>query len=166
MAEERGGGFKFTQSALFRIGVLLGLVLVIFAFVRTAAVPASFGEYGRYRGDNIEENINKEVGFTKDNSVCGTCHQSEIQVLAGAEHKGLNCESCHGPGSKHTAQPAAVSLKIEESVEICSSCHAQIAARPEDKIATVRPMMHSGGGDCVLCHNPHRPSAKIGGAAQ
>lgn len=166
MAKEREGGFRFTQSALFRIGLLLGLVLVIFAFVRTTAVPASFGEYGRYRGDNIAENINKEVGFTKDNSVCGKCHQNEFQTLAGNEHQGLNCESCHGPGTRHTQQPAAVSLKITETAELCSSCHAKIAARSEDKIATVIPFMHSGGGDCAMCHNPHKPWGKIGGAAQ
>ncbi len=166
MAKAKEGGSGFTRSALFRIGTLLGLVLVIFAFVRTTAVPASFGEYGRYRGDNITENVNKEAGFTKDNSVCGKCHQAELQTLAGNEHQALNCESCHGPGNRHTEQPAAVSLKITETAELCSSCHAEIAARSEDKIATVRPFMHSGGGDCVMCHNPHRPLARIGGEVQ
>ncbi|HWJ03087.1 MAG TPA: hypothetical protein VNU93_05365, partial [Verrucomicrobiae bacterium] len=66
----------------------------------------------------------------------------------------------------HVSKPTASSLKIIGIPELCGSCHRQIAGRQDGKIATVRPLMHSGGVTCTRCHDPHRPWAKLGGISR
>lgn len=152
-----------TQHALFRIGVILISVLVLFAFAKEMAIPASFGEYGRYRGDSIGETAAKAPSFAGSSKDCGECHRDIYSYVSEAEHKGLDCQSCHGPAAKHVQKPSALSPKVIGNEELCAACHRKIAGRVDGLIATVKPMMHSGGVDCVRCHDPHRPWAKLGG---
>ncbi|PKM80742.1 MAG: hypothetical protein CVU89_12470 [Firmicutes bacterium HGW-Firmicutes-14] len=172
MADKKEGVTGFFQKATVRVGSLLAVVLILFAVGRAFAVPDSFGEYGRYRGNNLQENADKEVSFTKGNEVCRDCHNTVFQALTGEYHNSLNCESCHGPAAAHVAaigaetDETAKPVEIEETVELCSACHAETAGRSKEVIATVQPVKHSGGIDCIRCHNPHQPRTGLGGMRQ
>lgn len=165
MAATQEGESKITRQAVFRIGVILVLAVVIFVIARQMMVPASQGQYGRYRGDSISENTSLNVAYAGSIDDCRECHQGEHKALAQAEHRGIDCQSCHGPAAKHINDPKALTPKIEGIPELCDSCHRQIAGRQDGKIATVKSVMHSGGMICTKCHDPHRPWAKLGGVS-
>lgn len=164
VAERKEDESPITQQAIFRIGVILISVVVIFLFARQMMIPDSFGQYGRYRGDNINENASRQVSFAGSSKDCAGCHREVYRAVAGASHSGMDCQSCHGPAAKHISKPGAWSLRVEGSAELCGSCHRTIAGRADGKIATVKPLMHSGGVTCTRCHDPHRPWAKLGGS--
>jgi DmsE family decaheme c-type cytochrome len=123
--------------------------------------------------------------FVKDDKVCATCHEDHIKTYSQTRHaqalrdraaQGTECESCHGPRSKHLqdqndeldheklspAHQAAVCLQCHEggprigwkgaahaSAEVsCSSCH-YVMARKSEKALLVRekPM-----DTCAQCH--------------
>ncbi|MCX6292654.1 MAG: multiheme c-type cytochrome [Bacteroidetes bacterium] len=81
---------------LIVFAVFIGMFLVAAAFLK----PASFGEYGHYRGNAIKEIAAKEIKFV-DRKSCANCHNDNSDALAGAEHALINCQTCHGPGYKH-----------------------------------------------------------------
>ena len=164
MAEKREGKGTFTQQAVVRIGFILICIVVAFAFVRQLFVPASFGEFGRYRGASVSEVASRSITYAGGgNNVCAQCHQDKVQALSQAQHGTMDCQTCHGPAAKHIKKPADQSLAIQGSVELCGACHRDIAGRTDGQIATVRLEMHSGGVDCIRCHDPHQPWAKLGG---
>ncbi len=163
MDKKTGGESPFFQRAYVRVGLLLLTVLIIFGTVRQLSIPPSFGEYGRYRGDSIGENVAKKVNFALGNDDCKKCHLNLFQIISQAEHKGLNCQSCHGPAANHVSNPASGTPKVIGNEELCGSCHRQIAGRTKEMITMVMPLWHSGGVECAKCHNPHQPREAIGG---
>lgn len=153
MAEKKS---TFGQASI-RVGLLLFIVLVIFGIVRQLSVPESFGQYGGYRGDSIQENINVQVSFAEGIGTCAKCHDNIINELSSAQHAKIDCQTCHGPGEKHKDSPKRFPLKISGDKDLCAACHSTIAGRQGKDIATVDPVMHSGGVICTKCHNPHQP---------
>lgn len=153
---EKKGFFK---QAPVRVGLLLVIILVIFGIARQLSVPETFGQYGRFRGDSIQENVNAQVSFAESGGVCAKCHPNVAAELGSAQHAAIDCQTCHGPGEKHRTGPKDASLKISDVKSLCATCHTTIAGR--QGIATVNPDTHSGGVACSKCHNPHQP---IGGS--
>ncbi|MEW6507959.1 MAG: cytochrome c family protein [Bacteroidota bacterium] len=85
-----------------------------------------------------------------DSPECLKCHASGYDVtdkkLIGAKFKiedGVQCETCHGPGSAYKA------LKIMKSREE-SVKNGLVVWKNEDEIKA----------DCVKCHNPESPTYK------
>lgn len=144
----------FFGKAVVRVGFLLIIVLVTFTFVRESFIPGSFGQYGRYRGDSIQENVAFAAMYAEGTDTCRKCHQDVFNKLSVSRHTGIDCQTCHGAGEKHSIKPEAFSLKIDDSKSLCESCHISIAGRRDKQIATVN-VMHSGGVNCTTCHNPH-----------
>ena len=71
----------------------------------------------------------REAGRSNDPS-CLLCHTTGFARPSGFGSGGDNallasvgCESCHGPGSLHQAQPALHPLRASLSAESCQSCH-------------------------------------------
>jgi len=80
------------------------------------------------------------------------------------EEPGITCENCHGPGSKHNADPYGEHLKVDRDSEQCGTCHRR---------GSIESVNASGGFirhheqyeelfqskhvilDCNLCHDPH-----------
>lgn len=145
----------FFGQATVRVGFLLIIVLVTFALVREALIPGSFGQYGRFRGDSLQENVAFAAMYAEGINTCRTCHQDVFNEYSVAQHAGIDCQTCHGAGEKHSAKPKAYTLKIDDPKSLCASCHTSIAGRREEQIATVNIGMHSGGVNCIMCHNPH-----------
>ncbi len=163
MEAETGQKTRMSQKAVFRVGVVLVCALVVFGIIRQLSVPKSFGQYGYYRGDNVQEWVSMDQTFASGNQVCAQCHAQEVQEAAQAEHSQLDCQSCHGPMQDHVKQPNQVHPRVAGNVDLCGACHRVMVGRSKDNIRTVQVGSHSGGLDCIRCHDPHQPYAKIGG---
>lgn len=48
---------------------------------------------------------------------------STVTDLVSPDLKNVQCESCHGPGSKHVLDPSGAPLESEPKDEVCIGCH-------------------------------------------
>lgn len=106
---------------------------------------------------------------------CGRCHttgfnkkghQDGLTGIKGTwAATGIQCEACHGPGSKHAKTGNIKHIKIDRSAAACGKCHQRgnIKTIPASKgfirhheqynelLASPHRAM-----SCVSCHNPHK----------
>src|SRR6266511_3011984 len=99
---------RYTSIALICAGVLITLTVCVSVLaapraprpVDWAALNPAF----------------KDATFVKDTSVCLTCHEDSVKAYEQTTHhhafragrtglEALECESCHGPRSKHVENP-------------------------------------------------------------
>ncbi|MBI4538397.1 MAG: DmsE family decaheme c-type cytochrome [Gemmatimonadetes bacterium] len=128
--------------------------------------------------------------FVNDARVCGACHEDALRAFGDTPHARAfrvgkmpaqgECESCHGPRSKHVenpgrelawaklsaAQQSTVCMQCHEggarmgwkggahlsSGVSCSSCHSVMAERSE-RVLLVRPRVEE---TCYTCHGEAR----------
>ncbi len=106
---------------------------------------------------------------------CGNCHttgykptgnQDGLPGLVGTwAEPGIQCESCHGPGSNHASSPYGVALKVDRDAELCGSCHLRGGAdaidasggfiRHHEQYEELFQSKHQALS-CVACHDPHK----------
>lgn len=107
-------------------------------------------------------------------SDCGGCHstgykpeghQNNLEGIAGTwEFPGVQCEVCHGPGSRHADEPYGVQMVVDRSSQMCGNCHSRDEAAVIDAVGEFEN--HNQQYDdlfnskhfaisCVTCHNPH-----------
>jgi len=138
---------------------MAAVVLVIRAFY----VPKDFGVhergymYGWYRAGNIEDWKNVKVKY-QGREYCKTCHSDKYESIEKTPHAIIQCENCHGPALGHPENPAK--LAIDKSRGLCLRCHSYLPY-PTSNRANIRgidPDRHNAGIECVMCHNPHKPS--------
>ncbi len=135
--------------------LILVVFAIVFAAVRAVVIPDSFGKYGHYRGDSLEENKNLPLVYS-ESSACKDCHALHFKDWSENQHKGVNCETCHGPALNHVESPTAIKPIAETSKELCRRCHAFMASRPSG-FPQVDFETHNPGKKCRSCHNPHIP---------
>lgn len=139
-----------------RILLLVGLVVVVYSIAHHFLVPASFGRYGWYRGDALNENADHPVVFA-GRKVCLECHSDVAAKLAKSSHKGVACESCHDACAAHADDPSSVSPAPLKDPRFCVRCHEANPARPA-KFPQVVVNEHAGKDGCTKCHIPHEPT--------
>lgn len=140
---------QILRLVLLTIGIV-GTYLVAKAFM----TPASFGQYGHYRGDALEEIASRARTYAGQKA-CDECHSDILQKVAKFEHKTVSCESCHGPSQAHSDNPDIKFTKLTDSD--CLRCHETNPSRPAFlKQVTVKD--HFRGDRCVGCHVPHQPN--------
>lgn len=104
---------------------------------------------------------------------CATCHQDQQASIARSVH-GLarksagtpaaerGCETCHGPGAAHVADPRRdniVSFTTASAAarsRACLSCHG----REEERFQARRSEHQLNGVSCDTCHSVHTPAAR------
>ena len=131
------------------------LVLVGFFSMRAMFVPQSFGKYGHYRADSVED-IKKlpiQYGGAK---ICAECHDDVATTKAQGFHHGVSCEVCHGPNAAHVEDPGAVRPGAPRERGLCPLCHNYSPARPTG-FPQVLTAEHNPGKPCMTCHQPHDP---------
>lgn len=87
-------------------------------------------------------------------------------ILGTWSESGVQCEACHGPGSKHAPDPWTRRMFVDSTNDICARCH--LAGDDPDVIAVtdgyispntqVAELRASGGMaafNCGVCHNKH-----------
>ncbi len=117
---------------------------------------------------------------------CFECHSTgpvtfEDNGDAKVTERGVRCESCHGPGSEHAADPPHHSLNnpgklsAAELNQFCGRCHRPPAAngvaidwnyawnvrhQPVYFSQSLCFLKSRGALSCVTCHDPHESAAK------
>ncbi len=113
-----------------RLLVLIAVVAVVAFSVRKALIPASFYQYGHYRGNAVAE-IASKVPKLQGSASCQPCHKVAYATwIAGIHRKatrndaiqgvvyknGPGCEVCHtGPAGNHPSKEA-MPLSVEDRV--------------------------------------------------
>ena len=142
---------------IVRLVLLTVFIVGSYLCARYFLTPASFGQYGWYRGDALELlAANRQPVFAGRKS-CEECHSDVVKKLTHADHKGLSCEACHFPALAHTQNPDDSKLnppKMEMSA--CTRCHESSISRPK-WMHQIVSRSHYAGQKCTECHMPHQP---------
>lgn len=144
--------------------------------IKNLLKPASFGEYGPYRADAIEEEVVIPIRHATNGS-CYSCHPYEAKIHKAGLHKAISCEFCHGPWADHVAGKKKIGTfpvrKDGEITTLCLRCHnTEIKARPHEVIKTVAMPEHLESQkvklthNCNQCHHVHAPLKYINRAKQ
>ncbi|MGD0897307.1 MAG: cytochrome c3 family protein [Thermoguttaceae bacterium] len=99
--------------------------------------------------------------YVNDAEICQTCHETYVKTFADNVHRRDNCESCHGPASRHVEtrgkEPGLIfSFKTGEPsvrAEACLRCHEENQCAEGTQWRTSK---HAHCGvTCVDCHRGH-----------
>jgi cytochrome c553 len=138
---------------------IVRLIVLILAFGAVALIAKwyftakSFYDYGHYRADSVPEIAAQQVVFQTPR-YCQPCHAERHALWSANSHKTVICETCHGAAQGH---PQNGKLPIpSDTVKLCSLCHEAMAGRPRNQ-PQIEVAQHSGGQQCIVCHNPHAP---------
>jgi DmsE family decaheme c-type cytochrome len=111
----------------------------------------------------------QETGSYVGSETCAECHDGMEETLIGTAHdseffesiQGHGCESCHGPGSNHSEDPEAYSMRVtdlsaEEQTATCQQCHSG-----NKQFFWAGGTHESRGLSCLSCHNVHAPESEV-----
>ncbi len=134
---------------------LLAIFILLFLVARHFLIPESFGKYGYYRANSMDE-VAALPAIYAGKAKCTECHEPEATKLDSDLHSGLTCEVCHGPGSQHVDDPENNKLIKSGTREFCGRCHSMNPARKTEVINQVDTKTHHiERENCIDCHNPH-----------
>ncbi|UCF79238.1 MAG: hypothetical protein JSW03_02995 [Candidatus Eiseniibacteriota bacterium] len=130
-------------------------------------------------GSNVQYNLatDRWVSYNEGQTQeydCGRCHttgyrsyghQNNMPGIIGTwALNGIQCERCHGPGSKHVYAPYDHPMKIDRSSVMCGECHSRgsTSAIPAgggfirhheqyNELVASKKISFA----CVDCHEPH-----------
>ncbi len=105
---------------------------------------------------------------------CGPCHTTGYRseghqggmpgVVGTWALNGVQCERCHGPGSRHVYAPYDFPLKVDRSASLCGECHVRgdVSKIPAEAGFIMHEAQYNelhatkkGNFACVNCHDPH-----------
>lgn len=150
------------STVVWRVGLWIGLAAVLMV----VAVSCVTGDRVLTLGPQIAG-----AEFAGSES-CAQCHEDVTKDFHTAGHarlmaqgenaKDVGCETCHGPGSKHTQSGGAYGtiLNPRQSPSVCFQCHVNL--RGEFNLPHSHPVL-AGQMHCGECHDPHRGPAHRGG---
>ena len=153
--------------------VMLAVALLAYAAKRFFT-PASFYQFGHYRGDSVAEIASDKPKYSTPKA-CESCHAAKYAQWAKGVHnqaekgKSVKCEVCHGPAGSRDIKgpfdnvatghdhPHDLKLAIPaDSVKLCTLCHEKMAGRPVEQ-KQIDVASHAGKQQCTACHNAHSP---------
>jgi len=75
---------------------------------------------------DVADEVDSSVSEAGPTQLCGTCHATYMAKLDAGKHKGLKtrCLDCHKDALAHQADPANVKVKLDFSLDLCATCHA------------------------------------------
>ena len=146
--------FFHLPPQIHRLVLLIFAIVVSYLVARTLLTPASFREYGFYRGNALAEQIAHVPEFA-GKKACGERHPDILKTLASGGHRTLSCEGCHGVvGKDHLQDPESKMVKPNE--KICLRCHEANPSRPAG-FRQIETKEHYSE-KCIECHLPHEPN--------
>ena len=121
--------------AILGMGLLLALAPSAWAQGTAGAKPAEAQKVGSVDWVKVNPAF-AQATYVKDKSVCATCHEDSMKAYEGTMHgrqfmhggknalQSMDCESCHGPRSKHVADPdASLKMSTKQYTQACMQCH-------------------------------------------
>lgn len=157
-------------SHLVRLAVTLTTFGVVAGLIGWWAIPDSWNfEFDNwYRRDAITLNAVQPLIYGGNES-CLQCHAPASKKLALFKHRGLSCESCHGPLADHVREnKKSAPAVVDKSRWQCENCHTERINRPEDfpqfsKTGSIGKLVkkHTQLDDkkpCLECHDAHDPT--------
>lgn len=135
--------------------ILFALALAALIVARILLVPETFGKYGYYRADAIDDIVATDVKYA-GYQACQECHDDISEMKARSNHKGVSCEVCHGPAARHTEAPDEFTPDAPRERGYCPLCHGFNPSRPTG-FPQIITELHNPGKPCMSCHNPHNP---------
>ncbi len=151
----------FTKRLLLVFAGIIALVVI----GRMIILPDSWGEYGYYRGDYVDEEASRAMVYGTNDS-CRNCHEEVYDMKRAGVHKRLSCEICHAPVSEHVLNDKKFAdmpvKKGEPQRELCLTCHQSAQGRPET-FAMIQFPKHledqkvKTTHECNRCHTVHAP---------
>lgn len=101
------------------------------------------------------------ASFVNDAQVCSDCHEDSMAKYEGTAHSNIaefgskrasmngDCESCHGPRSKHVDDPdESLALTGSQYNEVCQQCHES-----GDRMYWQSSLHAASDVTCTSCHN-------------
>lgn len=148
-------------SHLIRVALAFIVVGVGALTLRSFLVPATFGKLGHYRAAAVDDVKAMPVRYAGRSAAdsCGACHEDETHRKAAGAHRGVWCETCHGPAGAHVENPGDVKpLKptAAESRVFCCRCHGDNGSRPKG-FPIITATVHYPKTPCLKCHAAHSP---------
>ncbi|MDH3381460.1 MAG: cytochrome c3 family protein [Flavobacteriaceae bacterium] len=149
---------------IFRLLLSFVVFVGIFMVIQDFLTPESFGKYGHYRANAIDDNKLVTPQY-KGEQKCASCHEdiydlkSETMEFDEDEyilHSNLKCETCHTPKIDANTDCKVMPPKIESTREMCGQCHSYQVSR-KNKIKMIDLADHNVEKNCIECHNPHKP---------
>jgi hypothetical protein len=142
---------------IIRLLLLVGFAFFMFLFARSIFVEDSFGAFGHYRGAAVAE-LAFPPPVYKTATYCQLCHFDLHARWHQANHKSVQCETCHTAAEDH---PARGKLPIpQHTVTLCIACHEAQPGRPREFPQIVMRLHLAGQGtpqQCNACHDSHVP---------
>jgi len=138
-----------------RLIVPFAIVAILLLAMRYFLVPRSFGKYGHYRADAVDEIAGLNIMYA-GHDACSLCHTDISQLKSTGNHMGVSCEVCHEPAQAHIDDPTGVKPHAPRDRVLCSLCHGYNPSRPTG-LPQIIPEAHNPTKPCFSCHNPHDP---------
>ena len=138
------------------LSIIFVLAIAALILARVFLVPASFGKYGFYRADAVDEIAARPIAYAGAKA-CADCHDDKVSLKAGGHHQSVACETCHGPAEAHIESPDEVKPVIPQGRGQCPICHGYNPSRPSG-FPQIMPDRHNPGRPCIACHDPHNPT--------
>ncbi|HEY6865787.1 MAG TPA: multiheme c-type cytochrome [Candidatus Eisenbacteria bacterium] len=138
-----------------RIGVVTGILVAVVLVLRFVVIPASYFSRSLHESATVTRETARTVSFA-GSAACVDCHADEVETKARGYHKGLACETCHGPSQAHVEDPTSVKPYAPRDRKFCPVCHQYDSARPTG-FPQINPTVHNPLKPCITCHQPHDP---------
>ena len=137
------------------LAFIFAIVIAALFVARMLFIPPSFGKYGHYRADAVNEIVAQEINYA-GYQACMECHDEIYKPKERSYHKSVSCEACHGPAAKHVEAPDEFVPGAPRERGYCPLCHDYNPSRPTG-FPQIITELHNPGKACMTCHNPHNP---------
>ena len=138
-----------------RLGVVIAVIVGAVLVARFVVIPRAYFSTRLHQASTVKREVAKPISFA-GMATCRECHSEEYDKKVGGYHKGLACETCHGPSARHAEDPMAVKPYAPRDRKFCPVCHAYDRSRPTG-FPQINPRIHNPRKACIGCHNPHDP---------
>ncbi len=115
--------------------------------------------------DDGEENVVADCGQCHTTGYRPQGHQHNLEGIEGTwEFEGVQCENCHGPGSRHAQDPYGVHMVLDRDSQLCGECHYRgdkVTIQASDGFELHNQQFNDLYNtkhfalSCVTCHDPH-----------